>query len=230
MHSERDDDVEPAGAAIAVDKPRLRGVLHEHAAGVALGAGAVLIAVAPSPRAAWAAAGFTFSLVLLYAVSAIYHRVHWSPVARARMRRADHASIFVLIAGTYTPIVVVGLPPGIGNRMLLLVWVGALLGVLQTIFWIKAPKVITALLCVAIGWVVIPYWSDATAALTSLELGCVFAGGVVYTVGALCYAAKRPNVVPGWFGYHEMFHLCTIIAAVLHFITIFSIIVRSPPG
>ena len=173
-----------------------------------------MAATAPSLRGTWAALGFTFALVLLFTVSATYHRVHWTAEKRAWMRRADHASIFVLIAGTYTPIALVGLPNDVGNRMLIIVWCGAALGVLQTLFWIRAPKVVTALLAIACGWVVLLDWDAAVASLNAFQVRWLVAGGVVYSVGALFYATKRPNPVPGVFGYHEMFHLCTIIAGV----------------
>ena len=101
---------------------------------------------------------------------------------------------------------------------------GAALGVLQTLFWIRAPKVVTALLAIACGWCVVPYWSEAKAALTDFQMRWLVAGGVVYSVGAVFYAIKKPNPIPGVFGYHEMFHLCTLIAAVMHFMSVASII------
>lgn len=215
-------------AASTPEKPLLRGWLHQCGAFTALGAGLMLASVAPTTRAALAALGFTASFVLLFGVSATYHRVTWSPEARAWMRRADHASIFVLIAGTYTPIALVGLPAAFGNRLLAVVWIGALIGVIQTLFWIRAPKVIPVILAIALGWCVVPYWSEARAALTAFQLGWLVVGGVFYTVGALFYAAKRPNPIPAVFGYHEMFHLCTIIAAVFHFMSVQSIIRGTP--
>lgn len=207
-----------------VEKPLLRGVLHQYSAFIALGAGAVLAVAAPTARASWAVVAFSASLVMLFGVSATYHRVHWRPVARARMRRADHASIFVLIAGTTTPVALLGMPEPAGSTMLAYVSLGALVGVLQTIFWIRAPKVVTAALAVAVGWTVVPFWSDFSAALTGFQLNWVIAGGVVYTLGAAAYALKKPNPLPKWFGYHEVFHLCTVVAAVMHFVAIYSIV------
>ncbi|MDP2344673.1 MAG: hemolysin III family protein [Deltaproteobacteria bacterium] len=208
-------------------KPLMRGVLHQGGALVALGAGIVMVATAPTTRAAWAAAGFAASLVSLYTVSAVYHRVNWSPIARARMRRADHASIFVLIAGTYTPLALLGLRSDDGDLLLLGVWIGALVGVLKSLFWINAPKIVAPILCVALGWAVVPYWSEAQTGLGTEALAFVFAGGVVYTIGALCYATKRPTLKPSVFGYHECFHACTLIAAVLHFIAVLMVVQRA---
>jgi hemolysin III len=151
--------------ALAVLKPSLRGVLHQWAAPVALGAGIVLVAMAPDLRAGLACAVFATSLVTLFTVSATYHRVTWQPAARAWMRRADHASIFVLIAGTYTPIALLGLPAATGTKLSLLVWTGAALGVLQSLFWVHAPKWVVAVLAVAVGWSIVPYLGEVRHAV-----------------------------------------------------------------
>ncbi len=218
MHPPANDD-----PVLAV-KPLLRGVLHQCAAFTALGAGLVMAATAPTLRGTYAALGFMTSLLLCFGVSATYHRITWTPSVRAWWRRADHAMIFVLIAGTYTPMALVALPASFGNTLLIIVWSGAAVGVIQSLFWIHAPKWVAAVLCVALGWTVMLYWSEAKAALTSTQIVLILAGGVVYTVGAVFYALKRPNPIPGIFGHHELFHLCTIIAAVLHFISILSMI------
>lgn len=205
-------------------KPRLRGVLHQWAACVALGAGAVLVSLARGPRAAVAVGAFAGSLVVLFAVSAVYHRVNWSAVARARMRRMDHASIFVLIAGTYTPIALLALPPAAGRGVLMMAWGAALLGILTSLFWIRAPKAITALLAVAVGWTIIPWLGTARASLSTSGFTLIAAGGIAYTAGALAYALKRPNPWPGVLGYHEVFHALTIVAAALHFAAIVQLV------
>jgi hemolysin III len=156
--------------AEAIVKPSLRGVLHQGAAFVAVAIGAFFVFNAPNPRAMWAGLGFAASLFLLFTVSATYHRVHWQPKQRAWMRRADHASIFVLIAGTYTPVALVGLPPPLGNQLLLLVWSGALVGVLQSLFWINAPKFVAAVLAVGLGWSITLYWTETRAVLLDIEM------------------------------------------------------------
>ncbi|HYO64792.1 MAG TPA: hemolysin III family protein, partial [Archangium sp.] len=172
---------------------------------------------------------FAFSLVTLFTVSATYHRVNWSAPARAWMRRMDHASIFILIAGTYTPVALIGLPEAIGNSLLRAIWAGALLGVLQSLFWVNAPKAITAALAVGVGWTLVPYMGEAYRSLGARQLALILAGGVAYTAGALAYASKRPNPRPGVFGYHEVFHALTIVGAVLHFIAVL-LLVRSAPA
>ncbi len=218
-----------ASSDVVVAKPLLRGVLHQCAAFAALGAGLVMVATAPTTRAAAAAGGFATSLVVLYTVSAVYHRVNWSPGARARMRRADHASIFVLIAGTYTPLALLGLRSDQGNVLLLAVWCGAVVGVVKSLFWINAPKIVAPILCVALGWAVVPYWTEAHAGLGTEVLALVFAGGVVYTFGAIFYALKRPTLWPSVFGYHEAFHACTLGGATLHFIAVLMVVQRAAP-
>lgn len=201
----------------------LRGFLHQCAAFVALGAGAVLLRACPNERTRWATAVFALSLVWLFGVSATYHRVDWSEAARARMRRLDHASIFVLIAGTYTPIALLGLPNG-GGSLLWYAWGGALLGVLSSVFWIRAPKWVLAGLCVAVGWTLTPYLGDLYRNLDRSAFALVMLGGLPYTLGAVAYATKRPNPLPTIFGYHEVFHALTLVGATCHFAAIMRLV------
>lgn len=206
------------------EKPRLRGVLHQFAAPGALGAGLVLISMAPTARAATAAGLYALSLVVLFTVSATYHRVTWSERGRTWMRRMDHASIFLLIAGTYTPVALLGISGTAGDRLLLAIWSGALVGVLQSLFWVRAPKVLTAALAVAVGWTLVPYYEEARAALGAADLWLILAGGAAYTTGAVAYALKRPNLKPGVFGYHELFHALTLVGAGLHFTVVLRLV------
>ena len=185
--------------------------------------------MSPNLRTAVASAIFSFSLVTLFAVSAIYHRVQWKTErARAYMRRADHSSIFVLIAGTYTPVALLGLGGEDGRRLLITIWVGAVAGVLLSLFWVKAPKALTAAVAVAMGWMIVPYFSQVRR-LLGPELWLILAGGIAYTAGAVIYAVQRPNPSPRVFGYHEVFHALTIIGAFLHVAAIVQI-VRAGPG
>jgi hemolysin III len=205
-------------------KPRLRGLLHQWAAPVALACGFLLISLARSVHAALAGGVFALSLLVLFTVSATYHRVTWRPAARAWMRRADHASIFVLIAGTWTPIALLGLPPGAAISVCRVVWGGAILGVLISLFWAHAPKWVTAVLCVACGWSIVPYFSLLRRSLTTLELALIFAGGLAYTLGALVYATRRFDFKPRTFGYHEVFHAFTLAGAALHFAAVLCLV------
>lgn len=207
-----------------VAKPTLRGVFHQWAIGCAAGAGVVLVSMAPTQRAAIAAGIFALSLVTLFTVSATYHRVTWSPPARVWMRRLDHASIFILIAGTYTPVALLALPEASGTSLLIAIWVAASIGVLVSLFWPGAPKVVTAMVAIAVGYVMVPYFNDVRLAAGTLLFSLIIAGGVAYTLGALAYATKRPNLVPGVFGYHELFHAMTLVGAALHFAVIIGLV------
>lgn len=204
--------------------PLLRGVLHHFATWYALGAGSVLVAMSSTPRAAIASAVYSLSLVVLFAISAIYHRVHWKEERhRARMRQADHASIFILIAGTYTPVAVLGLGGEEGRRLLTMIWIGAAAGVILALAWPKAPKALTAGIAVAVGWTIVPYFPQVKKLLGG-ELWLILAGGIAYTIGALVYAIKRPNPSPRFFGYHEVFHALTLLGAILHFAAVVAIV------
>ncbi|MBI2375969.1 MAG: hemolysin III family protein [Deltaproteobacteria bacterium] len=206
-------------SSISAAKPRLRGRVHQVSFFLAVLAGVVLFAHVTRPAARAACAVYVASLVGLLGTSALYHRVDWSDVARRRMRRLDHAAIFVLIAGTYTPIAMT-LPPEEAHRVLVFAWVGAVLGAIRAIFWIGAPKGLVAALALLMGWFVVGYLPaihSATGATVTLLIG---AGGALYTAGALIYAFKRPNPWPATFGYHEIFHSLVVVAAAAHFVAV----------
>ncbi len=215
-----------AAARTARVKPKLRGVSHEVAAYVALAAGSALCALAPTSRAFWASLVYALSVAGLLATSALYHRPTWSPVARQRMRRLDHSAIFFLIAGTYTPVCLLALPPELGERLLTFMWLGAAAGVLQSLLWPGAPKPLKAAAYVALGWAVAAKWSLIGAALGPTAMALLVAGGVLYTVGALIYALRRPDPWPAVFGYHELFHALVVAAAALHFVVVATLVLR----
>ncbi|BDG01957.1 PAQR family membrane homeostasis protein TrhA [Anaeromyxobacter oryzae] len=206
-----------ATETITPPKPLLRGVSHEIAAGVALAAGVGLVLSATSPRGRVAALVYGASLFTLFAVSALYHRPTWSPRARLAMRRLDHSAIFVLIAGTYTPLCLL-LGGARGATMLAIAWGGALLGVGRAVLWPTAPKALAAAIYVALGWVVLPVLPALRALLGAGDLAVLAAGGIVYSLGAVVYASRRPDPFPRVFGYHEVFHAMVIVAAALHFV------------
>jgi hemolysin III len=208
------------------DRPKLRGVFHQAGALAALCAGLFLIFGASTPRATWAVAAFTASHVAQLTVSALYHRVTWSIAARARMRRADHAAIFVLIAGSATPFALLSMPADLGAKLMWLFWVGAAIGVVVTLAWPKKPKWMMPVLCIALGWAGAPYWLDERGTLDTVTVTLIASSGVLYSVGGLFYGLKRPNFVPGVFGYHELFHALTIVAAVLNFVAVAHVLGR----
>ncbi|ODR07856.1 hypothetical protein BHQ15_10225 [Mycolicibacillus koreensis] len=213
-----------SGPAPAGARPRARGWIHLVSAIVAVVAGATLIAVT------WPLAGleaglstfiYTVSVVGMFAVSATYHRITWRSVsARIRMKRLDHAMIFVFIAGTYTPFAVLAMTPAQGELVLLIVWGGALAGVLLKLCWPTAPKWVGVPLYLLLGWVSAFYIAAIMHHAGVAAMVLLAVGGVFYSVGAILYALKWPDPWPATFGYHEFFHACTAIAAICQYIAI----------
>jgi hemolysin III len=203
--------------ASPLEKPRLRGVLHQYAFFVSVGLGIALVLAAPSADAQVAALIYAFSVSGLLGTSALYHRRTWRPRARAWMRRLDHSMIFVLIAGTYTPFALLVLTGGLARTILVVVWAGAFAGIVLNLVWIDAPKWLTAGVYIALGWVVVAAMPTLTDRLGVVAVALLLGGGLLYTAGAVIYALRRPNPVPGVFGYHEIFHALVIVAAAAHF-------------
>jgi hemolysin III len=201
--------------ATAEIKPSWRGWIHAGTFPVAVAAGIVLIVLAHGTPAKWAAAVFMATSLLLFGNSALYHRFQWRPRTKAVLKRIDHANILLLIAGTYTPLSVLALPTSQTVLLLSIVWTGAILGILFRVFWINAPRWLYVALYVALGWAAVMYivpLFQANAAMMVL----VLIGGVLYTLGAVIYALKRPNPWPRRFGFHEIFHVCTVLAFLCH--------------
>ena len=217
-----------AAAAPTRPKPKLRGLSHEFACYAAAMAGCYLVAQARGPGSSnLALIGttlYSMGLFFQFAVSALYHRPTWSPAARARMRRLDHTAIYLLIAGTTTPVILLGLTGGARTGALALVWVGAALGVLKALLWLHAPKPLSALVYVLLASAIAPYAPELARAFGSQNLALLGAGGALYIVGAAIYALKRPDPLPAVFGYHEIFHALVIAAAALHYSAILQIV------
>ncbi len=205
-------------------KPLLRGYLHQEAFFFTLGASALLVAKASNQIALAASLIYSCGLLLLFGISALYHRPHWDPKPRALLKRLDHSAIFILIASTFTPICLLALSEKDGNQLLLVVGIAALAGILQSIFWVKAPKIVTAIFYVIVGWLALPYLSELQVSLGTAKVLLILAGGIFYTIGAVFYALKKPNLIQNVFGYHELFHLFVIIGAALHFVVIYQLI------
>ena len=197
-------------------RPLLRGVSHEIAAGVALAGLVALVLLAPGPRARTAALVYGFSLVALFSVSALYHRPAWSPRALLWMRRLDHSAIFLLIAGTFTPMCLL-LGDAFARTMLAVVWAGAGLGILRALLWPRAPRGVATALYLLLGWAAVPLAPAMYRALGPGSMALLAAGGLLYSVGAVIYATRRPDPFPRVFGYHEVFHALVIAAAGLHY-------------
>lgn len=211
-----------AVATVAPARPRLRGWIHLYSAVVAVFAGTTLVVASwshVSKLAGHATLAYALAIVAMFAVSAIYHRVYWeSAAARAWMRRLDHAMIFVLIAGTYTPFARLDMPRPTGNVVLAIVWGGALAGIALTLFWPSAPRWVGTTLYLVLGWVAVWYMGMIfhNAGVAAAVLLAV--GGVLYSVGAVFYGLRWPDPWPTTFGYHEVFHALTVMAAICQYI------------
>lgn len=220
------DRVEEAGEhlrhhvhdVLAEVKPKLRGWLHAATAPLSLAAGIVLIALSPNAATRAGSAIFAASALVLFTVSAIYHRGTWSPRVWGFLRRFDHANIFLLIAGSYTPFTLLLLEGRDRTVLLTVVWVGAALGILFRIFWTHAPRWLYTPIYIALGWAAIFYFADFVANAGTAVLTLMVVGGLLYTLGGVVYGLKRPNPSPSWFGFHEVFHTLTILAFITHYI------------
>jgi hemolysin III len=201
-------------------KPALRGVFHEVAFFVSLVSGAALIWAAPTAGSRLALTIYAVSISALFGVSALFHRHTWGPVGRRRMRRVDHSTIFIAIAGSYTAIAGIALAGWARTAVLCIVWGGAFVGIVLRQTWLDAPKWVIAVPYVVVGWAAVVVLPQLFHALGGVGFALLLAGGLAYSAGAVVYAAKRPDPVPGVFGYHEVFHACTIVGAVLHFVVI----------
>lgn len=201
-------------------KPRLRGWLHLGMAPVMFITGLIFTVFAPTLDMRIGCGVYTLAAVQLFGTSAVYHRGNWSERALGLFRRVDHSNIFIFIAGTYTPLAMTLLSGASRWSLLILIWSIAVLGVVFRITWLSAPRWLYTFLYVAMGWAAVgwlnQFWATGGPAVVLLLL----AGGLVYSLGAVAYATKRPVLSPTWFGFHEVFHSCTIIAAVLHAISI----------
>jgi hemolysin III len=199
-------------------KPRLRGVSHQWAFVAFAVLGVALVVAAPSGRAKLAAAIYAATVIAMFGVSALYHRHTWiSATARRWMRRLDHSMIFLLIAGTYTPFALLVLDGALATAILVGVWVGAAAGIVMNLIWVDAPKWVTALVYVLLGWVAIAAFPELASEIGIAAITLVATGGVLYTLGAIVYATRWPNPAPAVFGYHEIFHVLVIGAAALHY-------------
>jgi hemolysin III len=203
-------------SAVALERPVLRGWLHLFAAGLAAGGAALLLLVADSPTGYVGGALFGASLVALYTTSATYHQVAWRPNWRHMMKRLDHAMIFVLIAGTYTPFCLdVGL--GWGIPLLSVVWSLAGAGALLKVVWPDAPRWLSVGLYVGLGWIALIGASEVVDHYLGSAMALLIAGGVLYTIGGLVYALQRPDPWPRIFGYHEVFHALVVAGSAVHY-------------
>jgi hemolysin III len=216
----------PAHLPDPLAKPRWRGRIHLAAFLVSVPAGLVLVLLSHGVSAHVAAALFALSLAGLFGTSALYHTGNWAPPTRARFQRMDHAMIFVLIAGSYTPVTLLALQPAWGISLLAIVWTVAAVGVTLALWRFSALHRAGGYLYIGMGWIVVIALPAVVTSLGPWELLLLFTGGVLYTVGATCLRLQRPNPRPLVFGYHEVWHAMTVVAAACHF-TLIAMLVRA---
>ncbi|MDQ4084743.1 MAG: hemolysin III family protein [Actinomycetota bacterium] len=217
MHDAAEHQRERLHDAVEVIKPHLRGWLHAVTFPLSVGAGVVLFALSPTSETRVGSGVFAVSAMLLFGCSALFHRGRWSPRTFDLLRRLDHASIFLLIAGTYTSFAVL-LLDGASQRLLLwLVWVSALAGIAFRVLWLGAPRRMYVPVYVAMGWAAVFWLGDFASAAESAVLALIVIGGALYCLGGIVYGLRRPNPLPRWFGFHEVFHSLTVVAFAAHY-------------
>lgn len=201
-------------------KPALRGHFHQAMFFVVLGAGVTLVYNSQGLATRVSVSVYVVCALLTFGISALYHRITWSTGARAIWRKLDHAGIYLMIAGTFTPVAILGLSAASARNCLMTIWVVALAGIIQSVFFVNIPKIFSALLYLGAGYLIVPYMGELQQTIGSANVWLLVAGGVAYTLGALCYGLKRPVLDPRYFGYHEVFHILVNAGAILHFFVI----------
>ena len=210
-------------------KPSWRGWIHTGVLPIAVAGGVVLVVLAVGLTAKVAAAIFFASSILLFGTSAIYHRFNWKPKAKKALKRFDHANIFLLIAGSYTPITLLALPQEKGLLLIIAIWATALLGIGFRVFWLGAPRWLYVIIYIVMGWAAVVYLPDFINVNLAMMV-LILVGGLMYTLGAVFYALKKPNPVPGHFGFHEIFHSFTVLAFLCHWSAVLIICLNPVPG
>lgn len=207
-------------ASLVVERvPRLRGWLHTGAAPLVLVAGTVLVVLSPDEASRIGSTVFTLAAMLNFTASAAMHRGHWTPRGAVLLRRVDHASIFVLIAGSCTPFALIMLSGVPRVTFLAVTWSGAAIGILARLFWSDAPRWIHTATYLAMGWVAVFFLKDLVSYPGTFVVPVlIMVGAGLYTLGAVVYATRRPDPVPHWFGFHEVFHLFALTAFVTHYV------------
>ena len=211
------DDLESLARSV---KPRLRGWLHAGTFPIAVAAGIVLVVLADGPRETVANAVYAASAALLFGISALYHRGNWSPGTEKLLKRLDHSNIFLIIAGTYTPFSVILLRDHGGTMLLWIVWTAALGGIAFRVLWVGAPRWLYTPVYLGLGWVAVFYLGDLLDSGGAAVVTLLAVGGLLYSVGGVVYAIKKPNPSPRWFGFHEVFHALTLGAFAVHYIAV----------
>lgn len=207
-------------------RPRLRGALHAVAFPLAVVAGGLLVALAPTAPAKASAAVYAVTSALLFGVSAAYHRAPCSARVRDILHRCDHANIYLIIAGTYTPFAVLALHGSVRAAVLAAIWGGAAAGVVFRVAWLGAPRWLYTSLYIGLGWVAVFVMPQLARGAGVAALVLVLAGGLLYSAGGVVYALRRPDPLPRWFGFHEVFHACTVAAYLAQYAAVSLVVYR----
>jgi hemolysin III len=213
---------ETVPADVLEKKPSWRGWIHTGVLPIVVAGGIILIVLAHGAIPKVAASIFFASSFLLFGNSALYHRFNWRPKVKITLKRIDHANIFLLIAGSYTPMAMLALPADKGLVLLVAVWIGAVLGISFRIFWINAPRWLYVPLYVLLSWAAMFYVVDFFS-FNAVAMSLILIGGLCYTAGAVVYGIKKPNPFPGHFGFHEIFHALTVIAFICHWVAVLQV-------
>jgi hemolysin III len=208
-------------------KPLLRGVLHQGAFIVSVVVGTLLIVGSDGGAERVAAAIFAGSVAACFGLSALYHRVNWAPRVRLWMRRADHAGVYLLIAGTYTPVCVIALGGNLRLVVLAIVAAGAGAAIIMKVAWVEAPTWLAAVIGLGLGWVGVALLPELATHVSPAAIALLCLGGIAYTVGAVVYALRRPNPAPTTFGFHELFHALTIVGVSCQYVAIAFFVIRA---
>lgn len=191
---------------------------------ISIGACIPLISKSTNPNELIATIVYSIGIFMMFGFSALYHRINWRPKVLKVMRRLDHSSIFIMIAGSFTPICLLVLPDKLGLQLLLIIWIIAGIGIIQTVLFTNTPRMVRAGIYLIAGYMAIPYLSVLSSVMGFTNYALTVAGGTIYSVGAIGYGLKFPDFSPKYFGYHEFFHILVSVAAILHFIVIYSIV------
>jgi len=214
-----DDRSRARDSSIVRVKPKLRGVFHEAGFYAALAAGAAIVVTAEPGRSRAAALIFSSCVAICFGASALYHRPTWTPTVRGWLARLDHAGIYLLIAGSYAPFGLLVLSPGWAVTVLAIVWSGALIAIVMKLCWLRAPKWLSAVNGLVLGWVGVVAFGQLLK-LPSAALVLIAVSGALYTTGAVVYALRRPDPLPRVFGYHELFHVLTVLAVAAQYVVV----------
>lgn len=205
-------------------KPILRGHFHQAMFFIALGALLPLFFRCSTLNQFLSIGAYMVCALLMFGISSLYHRINWSVEKRLFWRKLDHCGIYLMIAGTFTPVAALALPAESAKTLLFTIWTVACFGIIQSLFFVNVPKFVSALLYVVTGYLILPYFSELTSNIGMGNAWTLLIGGILYTLGAVCYALKRPVLNPKVFSYHEVFHLFVNFGAMFHFVVINSLI------